>query len=144
MPDPLACCQVMCQIQGPEQSGQENVGCLGFKCQMLWPWNIIDREKFRYVFFFMDPFNVCHTSVWYRGQQVLGVWTSCARSIGPGTSRTAQYSGRLFLHVVSFIVCHTSIRRCAERQSEGLVKGLDVCCRPRVELRGDLRGLASS
>jgi hypothetical protein len=76
--------------------------------------------------------------------KVLGVWPSCARSIGPGTSRTAQYSGRLFLHVVSFIVCHTSIRRCAERQSEGLVKGLDVCCRPRGELKGGPRGLASA
>jgi hypothetical protein len=62
----------------------------------------------------------------------------------PGTSRTAQYSGRLLLHVAPFIVCHTSFRRCAERQSEELVNDLNVCCRPRGELKGDPRGLASS
>jgi hypothetical protein len=72
VPDPLACCQVMCQAQGPEQSGQQNVVGMAFKCQMLWPWNLIDREIFRYVFFCMDPFNVCQTSVWYRGQQSIG------------------------------------------------------------------------
>ena len=62
----------------------------------------------------------------------------------PGTSRTAQYSGRLLLHVAPFIVCHTSFRRCAERQSEELVNDLNVCCRPRGELKGYPRGLASS
>ena len=39
---------------------------------MLWPWNIIDREIFRLFFLFMDPFDVCQTSVWYRGQQSIG------------------------------------------------------------------------
>ena len=144
MPDPFACCQVMCQIQGPEKSEQQNVGCLGFKCQMLWPWNIIDREIFRLFFFSWIPSMSAKLLSGTGVSKVLGVWPSCARSIGPGTSRTAQYSGRLFFHVVPFIVCHTSFRRCAERQSEGLVNDLDVCCRPRGELKGDPRGLASS
>ncbi len=68
----------MWQIQGPEKSGQEIVVCLGFKCQMLWPWNIIHREIFRYVFFIMDPFNVClvqgSAKYWGSGLHVPDPW----------------------------------------------------------------------